>query len=99
MKIMRSTKSFRIAAKGGRRRGFVEGDLVPDTHPLVKQLPSYFEPVEDFVARNHPDLVPSAESSTENPKRRLGRPQGSKNKTKPAVEVSEKKDEADNGSE
>lgn len=56
--IMRATQSFRASAGG-----LSVGDLVPDTHPLVKAYPAYFEPATDFVARQFPELVGDSRQS------------------------------------
>lgn len=56
MKIKRVKKAFRTGGVVPGVRGMHEGDLVPDNHPLVKRLPSMFEDVEAYVARQYPGL-------------------------------------------
>lgn len=58
MKIKRVTTSFRTFGKGPS--GLNEGDLVPDTHPLVKKAPQNFEDVSDYVKRRYPDMIEEA---------------------------------------
>lgn len=93
MKIMRARKSFRVAGKsaGNGRRGFTEGDLVPDSHPLVKRFSSYFEPAEDFVARQYPELCGGKKRSklfgrAEEPKAETQPPPPGPESSEPAID-------------
>lgn len=53
MKIMRVRQSFRGGLVGGVR-GLNEGELVPDTHPIVSARPQFFEPVEEYAKKRWP---------------------------------------------
>jgi hypothetical protein len=55
MKAKRVKASF--AAAGGA--GLSEGEIIPDNHPLVKQYPGLFEDVDDYFAREFPQLKES----------------------------------------
>lgn len=86
MKVMRVKKSFRTTVKGAARRGFNQGELVPESHPLVRQFPNYFERVEDHVANVFPEHVESA-SAEPGSKRRRGRPKSDNSKQEPSASL------------
>lgn len=50
MQIMRATQSFSASVGGAG-----EGQLFPDSHPLVAAYPQYFEPAVEYVQRLFPD--------------------------------------------
>lgn len=72
MVLMRVKQSFRAGVGG-----LSEGDLVPDSHPLVKAYGQFFEPAEEHVARLFPHLSGGVEQATAGPgeKRARTRPQ------------------------
>lgn len=56
MKVKRAKTSFATATGGG----LAEGTIVPENHPFVKDLPGLFEDVDDYFAREFPELQASA---------------------------------------
>lgn len=89
MRVMRAVKSFRAQAKGSLRRGFVEGELAPESHPLVKQHPEYFESAEDYVAKAFPELQVETASAEPGTKRRRSGPKKSEPTSMARSEVKE----------